>query len=412
MQQEDDAMTEPHAPDPADPADGPDDWPDDDPGVDHDLDTDVDADVDTDVDADADVDTDVDADADVDIDVEADADADVDGGSLGESPFAVGHGIAGAAPDVAVAGAAVRRARQAAGVDAVQLCEDLSRRGEPLVPAELADLEARAATRLPPRRARLLAALLDQPLAAVEAHAEPWPARPDDVAVLAEAGADAVVLGDEVVVATASPDGYLGVLRCAGNGAVLDTRTYRFAAARLLNGDWSHLAGALLVCAEAPLRAVAVDALDCVTRSHAPSGLLGFSRLAEPEPLVEAVRTYDRAYATNWSDPEPLRGDGGGGLLGPPDDADDRLVARLADLVDRLGDESRRSRQAGKRPGYERAAAVLRSLEPGEVVGQLTRLAAADSPEAARARLAELLGDPAGGRGGQGRPGRHEGSAS
>lgn len=323
---------------------------------------------------------------------------DVDLRPLGESPFAVGHGLAGAAPDVAVAGEPVRRAREHAGIPVEQLVDDMARHGETITAGDLTALEARAATRLPARRARLLAAVLDRPLADIEAAAEPWPAAADAVAALQQTGADPVVLGDEVVVPTAG-GGYLGVLRCAGDADVLDTRSYRFAAARLLNGDWAHLAGALLVCAEPPLRAVAVDALDCVTRSHAPSGLLGFSRLTDPEPVADAVDTYDRSYATNWSDPEPLRAEAGSGTgpgAGLFDDADGRLVARLADLADRLGDESRRSRQAGKRPGYELAARVLRSLDADEVADQLARLAvvvtAGDASDAARARLAELLG--------------------
>ena len=119
------------------------------------------------------------------------------------------------------------------------------------------------------------------------------------------------------------------MLRCAGGADVLDSRTYREAAAARLNGPWSHLAGALLVAADRPHLALAVDALDCVARSHAPSGLTGFSRLADPETIAEALASYDRAYAIHWSDPAPLEG-----LATRPDQAARALAGRIEALVE------------------------------------------------------------------------------
>jgi hypothetical protein len=174
------------------------------------------------------------------------------------------------------------------------------------------------------------------------------------------------------------------VLRCDGGADVLDSRTYREAAATRLNGGWSHLAGALLVSREAPHLALAVDALDCVARQHAPSGLTGFSRLAEPETIGEALASYDRAYAINWADPDPLEG-----LATRPDQATRSLAGRIDALAERLADEARRSRQPGKRPGYAAAARWLRTTPPSDVAALLDELAHAD-PDEARRRLAEL----------------------
>jgi len=192
-----------------------------------------------------------------------------------------------------------------------------------------------------------------------------------------------IVLGDDVVLRTGTGS-HLGVLRCAGGADVLDSRTYRQAAATRLNGPWSHLAGALLVSDEAPHLALAVDALDCVARQHAPSGLTGFSRLAEPETIAAALASYDRAYAIDWSDPDPLEG-----LATRPDQAARALAGRVEAVAERLADEARRSRQLGKRPGYAAAARWLRGTPATDVVALLDELAHAD-PDEARRRLDEL----------------------
>jgi hypothetical protein len=242
-----------------------------------------------------------------------------------------------------------------------------------------------------PRDARLLAAVLDLPLDTIEATAAPWPADPESLAELADAtsgddpasAARPIVLGDDVVLRTGTGS-HLGVLRCAGGADVLDSRTYREAAAGKLNGPWSHLAGALLVADEPPHLALAVDALDCVARQHAPSGLTGFSRLAEPETITAALASYDRAYAIDWSDPDPLEG-----LATHPDQAARALAGHIEAVADRLADEARRSRQPGKRPGYTAAAKWLRTIPAADVVALLDELAHAD-PDEARRRLDEL----------------------
>ncbi|HEV7760310.1 MAG TPA: hypothetical protein VGO78_15015 [Acidimicrobiales bacterium] len=316
---------------------------------------------------------------------------------LGESEFAVEHGLSRTNPDVVVSGPAVRRARGVAGMTTVDVAEEMARRGYAMEAAAVDAMEARAAHRMQPRDARLLAAVLDLALGTIEAPAEPWPADPDSLALLTETedgdgdgadGADAtgvtpVVLGDDVVLRTETGS-HLGVLRCAGGADVLDSRTYREAAATRLNGPWSHLAGALLVATDRPHLALAVDALDCVARSHAPSGLTGFSRLADPETIAEALASYDRAYAIHWSDPDPLEG-----LATRPEQAARALAGRIEALADRLSDEARRSRQTGKRPGYAAAARWLRTTPAADVAALLDDLAHADADEARR-RLVEL----------------------
>jgi hypothetical protein len=192
-----------------------------------------------------------------------------------------------------------------------------------------------------------------------------------------------LVLGDDVVLRTGTGS-HLGVLRCAGGATVLDSRTYRQTAAARLTGPWSHLAGALLVCDESPHLALAVDALDCVARQHAPSGLTGFSRLAEPETIAAALASYDRAYAINWSDPDPLEG-----LATRPDQAARALAGRVEALAERLAEEARRSRSTGKRPGYAATAKWLRSTPAPDLLALLDDLAHADADEARR-RIAEL----------------------
>jgi hypothetical protein len=303
---------------------------------------------------------------------------------LGESAFAVERGLIRSAPDVALDGQAVRQGRTAAGLTTADIAREMTRRGYTTDPAGIGALEDSPAYRMRPREARLLAAILDLPLAAIEASAEPWPPDPADLAALRQAGADAVVLGEDVVVRTGTGS-HLGLLRCTGDPAVLGSRTYRLAAATLLNGAWSHLAGALLVAHRPPHQALAVDALDCVTRSHAPTGVLGFSRLAEPEPIADALASYDRAYSIRWSDPDPLDG-----VLAARGQAASELSDRLAALADRLSDEARRSRQPGKRPGYQTAADWLRSTEPQTVVALLDELAGATGTEAYQ-RLGEVL---------------------
>jgi hypothetical protein len=309
---------------------------------------------------------------------------------LGESEFAVEHGLSRTNPDVVVSGPAVRRARGVAGMTTVDVAEEMARRGYAMEAAAVEAMEDRAAHRMQPRDARLLAAVLDLALGTIEAPAEPWPADPDSLALLTETGdgdgatgVTPVVLGDDVVLRTETGS-HLGVLRCAGGADVLDSRTYREAAATRLNGPWSHLAGALLVAADRPHLALAVDALDCVARSHAPSGLTGFSRLADPETIAEALASYDRAYAIHWSDPDPLEG-----LATRPEQAARALAGRIEALADRLSDEARRSRQTGKRPGYAAAARWLRTTPAADVAALLDDLAHADADEARR-RLVEL----------------------
>jgi hypothetical protein len=304
-----------------------------------------------------------------------------------ESGFALAHRFVRPAPDVVVVGDAVARGRQAAGLTVGDVAVAMAQRGSPVDVATLEELEGSAGRRLPPREARLLAAVLDLPLAAIEATAEPWPADPTGREALRRAGADAVVLGDDVVVRTVRGD-HLGVLACPGDAGLLDSRTYRQCAAALLTGPWSYLAGALLVAVEPPHLALAVDALDCVTRWHAPTGLTGFSRLSEPEPIADALASYDHTYAVHWTDPVLLAGP-----ASPTDPAPaGGLASHLPAIVERLGDEARRSRQPGKRPGYEAAARWLAAVPPGEVATLVDDLAARPA-EDARAWLAEQLGD-------------------
>jgi hypothetical protein len=313
---------------------------------------------------------------------------------LGESEFAVEHGLTRTNPDVVITGAAIRLARGAAGMSTVDVAEEMSRRGFPLEAQAVEAIEARAAHRMHPRDARLLAAVLDLPLVTIEATAEPWPSAPDSLATLRSAAAatdsaepteseSLLVLGEDVVLRTGTGS-HLGVLRCPGDAEVLDSRTYRQAAATRLTGPWAHLAGVLLVAGDAPHLALAVDALDCVARSHAPSGLTGFSRLAQPESIAEAVASYDRAYAIDWSDPSPLEG-----LAARPEQAARTLSSRKARLADKLDDEARRSRQSGKRPAYAAAARWLRAAPSQDITSLLDDLARAD-PDEARHRLAEL----------------------
>ncbi|HEY8545223.1 MAG TPA: hypothetical protein VIL36_09250 [Acidimicrobiales bacterium] len=327
-------------------------------------------------------------------DDDLDLDLEVDPASLAESDFAVRHGIVGASPDVVVDGAAVRRAREAAGLTTTDVALAMTRRGYPTDAAGVAAIEDSPAQRLRPREARLLAAIVDLPLAAVEARPQPWPAQSADVTSLRAAGVETVVLGDDVVVRTAG-GAHLGLLRCAGEPDVLDARTYRLAAAALLNGAWAHLAGALLVTARPPHFALAVDALDCVPRSHAPTGLSGFTRLADPVPLAEAVAAYDDAYAISWTDPEPLddllagRGPGAGGT-GSGAAGEGASAERLAEVVADLARQARRARQPGKQAGYERAAAWLGSLDADDLAAFLDEVAGLP-PDEARRRLEEVV---------------------
>lgn len=337
-----------------------------------------------------------------------DLDLDVDPASLAESDFAVRHGFVGASPDVVVDGLLVRRAREAAGLTTTDVALAMTRRGYPTDAPAVAAVEDAAAYRLRPREARLLAAIVDLPLAAVEARPQPWPAQSADVTSLRAAGVETVVLGDDVVVRTGSGS-HLGLLRCAGDPDVLDARTYRLAAAGLLNGAWAHLAGALLVTARPPHHALAVDALDCVPRSHAPTGLSGFTRLADPVPLAEAVAAYDDAYAISWTDPEPLddllarrgpaagsgSGSGAGAGSGAGSGAVDAAgagagIARLAAAVADVAQQGRRARQPGKQAGYDRAAAWLGSLDADDLAAFLDEIAGL-APDEARRRLEEVV---------------------
>lgn len=304
---------------------------------------------------------------------------------VGESGFAVEHGVTRPPPDVVVVGSALRQARIDAGLTTAEVARELTRRGYTTDAAGIEELEDSATYRMAPRQARLLAAVLEQPLAAIEASAEPWPPDGPSLDLLRASGADPVLLGRDVIVRTESGN-HLGVVRCSGDATVLDTRTYRQAAAGMLNGPWSHLAGALLVTSQEPHEALAVDALDCVTRSHAPTGLTGFARLGAAEPIVEALASYDRAYAVSWSDPDRL-----GPVAAEPDaGGHDVLASRIAALAGRLDDEARRARQPGKRPGYTAAATWLRGVEPRAMVALLDELADASVP-AARERLDDLL---------------------
>lgn len=303
---------------------------------------------------------------------------------LAESPFAVEHGLIRSAPDVAVDGRALRRARLAAGLTADDVARDMTVRGYPTDAATIGALEGSAAYRMVPREARLLAALLDLPLGDVEATAEPWPTDPADLASLHTAGVEVLLLGADAVVRTATGS-YLGLLRCAGDPTVLGSRTYRLVAATLLNGAWSHLAGVLLVTRDAPHRALAVDALDCVTRSHAPSGLLGYSRLAEPQPVVDAVAAYDRAYTISWAEPPPLAG-----VLVPDEPLGHRWATRIGLVAGRLAEEGRRSRQPGKGPGYAAVSGWLTRSDPAAIAELVDELAAMSEDDAAE-RLREAV---------------------
>jgi hypothetical protein len=347
------------------------------------------------------------------------AGSDVDSRPRAESEFALAHGFVRPAPDVVVVGPAVRRARTAVGLTLTQVVAAMSRRGSEIESATLDEIERSPTFRMPPRDARLLAAVLDLPLSAVEATAEPWPADAVGLDTVRQLGVPAVALEGVAVVRTGRGD-YLGLLRCSGDAAMLDSRTYREAAAERLTGAWSHLAGALLVTEQPPHRALAVDALDCVTRAHAPTGLSGFSRLGQPEPLAEALASYDETYAVHWTDPEPLEaveagGPGAGPLdglgtgTGPADadaDADSGTDAAGAadpglgdfagriDLVaDRLADEARRARQPGKRPGYEAAARWLAGTTAHDLMQMLEDLAdlSPDEPDQAREWLEEVI---------------------
>jgi hypothetical protein len=316
----------------------------------------------------------------------AGSDHDQDLGPFTDSDFAVRHGLVGASPDVVVDGPLVRRAREAARLTPTDVALAMSRRGFDQDATAVSSLEDAPAHRMRPREARLLAAILDLPLAAIEAQPVPWPAESADVASLGAAGVETVVLGTGVALRT-SNGGYLGLLRCGGSASDLDSRTYRLAAATLLNGAWSHLAGALLVTAAPPHMALAVDALDCVTRAHAPTGLSGFSRLASPEPLADAVASYETTYSIGWADPEPLDD-----LLAASSGVDDggAVASGLGEAVRALREQARRARQAGKRPGYEAAARWLAAVDADDVVALLDEVAGA-TPAAARERLGEVL---------------------
>jgi hypothetical protein len=356
------------------------------------------------------------------------AGSDVDSRPRAESEFAVAHGFVRPAPDVVVVGPAVRRARTAAGLTLAQVVAAMSRRGSEIESATLDEVERSPTFRMPPRDARLLAAVLDLPLSAVEATAEPWPADTAGLDTVRQLGVPAVALEGVAVVRTSRGD-YLGLLRCSGDAAMLDSRTYREAAAERLTGAWSHLAGALLVTEQPPHRALAVDALDCVTRAHAPTGLSGFSRLGQPEPLAEALASYDETYAVHWTDPEPLEAvEAGGPGAGPldglgtgtgPADADagsgagtdgtadtdgtsgtggtdpglGAFAGRIDLIAERLADEARRARQAGKRPGYEAAARWLAGTTAHDLMQMLEDLAdlSPDEPDEARAWLEEVI---------------------
>lgn len=316
----------------------------------------------------------------------------LDVGPLAESDFAVRHGFVGTSPDVVVDGPRVRRARETAGLTTTDVALAMTGRGYATDAATVAALEDSAAQRMRPRDARLLAALLDLPLSAVEARPVAWPAHSADVTSLQAAGVETVVLGSDVVVRTGSGS-YLGLLRCAGDPSLLDARTYRVVAATLLNGPWSHLAGALLVTDRPPHMALVVDALDCVTRSHAPTGRSGFSRLADPEPLAAVVAAYEQAYAITWTDPELLDD-----ILAPPSSAlrvseghmRPLFTPSAAAAVQSLEEQARRARQPGKQEGYEAAARWLGSLDPDDLATLLEEIAGL-SPTEARARLGEVV---------------------
>jgi len=316
----------------------------------------------------------------------------LDIGPLAESDFAVRHGFVGTSPDVVVDGPLVRRARETAGLTTTDVALAMTGRGYATDAATVAALEDAAAQRMRPREARLLAALLDLPLSAVEARPVAWPAHSADVTSLQAAGVETVVLGSDVVVRTESGS-YLGLLRCAGDPSLLDARTYRVVAAALLNGTWSHLAGALLVTDRPPHMALVVDALDCVTRQHAPTGRSGFSRLADPEPLAAVVAAYEQAYAITWTDPELLDD-----ILAPTSSAlrgneghmRPLLPRNAAAAVQSLEEQARRARQPGKQEGYEAAARWLGGLDPDDLATLLEEVAGL-SPTEARARLGEVV---------------------
>src|SRR5687767_4854085 len=90
-------------------------------------------------------------------------------GPLVESDFAVRHGFVGASPDVVVDGPLVRRAREAAGLTTTDVALAMTRRGYATDAGEVRAVEETEAYRMRPRDARLLAALLDLPLTAIEA---------------------------------------------------------------------------------------------------------------------------------------------------------------------------------------------------------------------------------------------------
>lgn len=303
---------------------------------------------------------------------------------LEESGFAVERGFIGSAPDVVVSGSAVHRARESVGLTPSDVAGEMTRRGHSTDAATIAALESSsAAQKMRPRQARLLAAILELPLAAIEATAEPSPPDSTILGALGEAGVDAVLFGDDMVVCTAAGN-YLGLLWCEGDAEVLDSRTYRLVAATLLNGSWSHLAGVLLVSQTPPHLALPVDALDCVTRSHAPTGLAGFSRLAEPAPIADALASYDRTFSVNWSDPDPLEH----APVMPP--SGEALADRLAELADQVSQVARRARQPGKQSGYQAAATWLRNSQPHEIASLLEDLSVIP-PGSAYERLSEVL---------------------
>ena len=307
-----------------------------------------------------------------------DSDVDVDMGPLVESDFAVRHGFVGASPDVVVDGPLVRRAREAAGLTTTDVALAMTRRGYPTDSAGIATVEDAPAQRMRPREARLLAALLDLPLAAVEARPDPWPARSADVTSLQAAGVETVVLGDDVVVRTGSGS-HLGLLRCAGDASLLDARTYRMAAAALLNGAWAHLAGALLVTATPPHHALAVDALDCVTR---PDRAVRFQSPGRPRAARRSGRRLRPGVRHQLVGPGAARRPAGGASLRRGRPRGPGRPRGRGPRGGRAGPTRPPAGQAGGLPGGGVLAAIARRRRAGRRARGVRRAVAPGGPRA------------------------------
>lgn len=222
---------------------------------------------------------------------------------LDESPFAIARGIARTPPAVVIDGAAVRRAREEAGLTEQDVAAAMSDGGFTTDVRRVSSIENNDATALSAREARRLAATVGVDVPVIETRCEPWPASEKADFDLLAGDLQSIHFGDSVAL-LAEVDTWLGVMRCDGAADSLDSLTVRRAAADMLHGAWGEMHGVAVVSASRTSHHVVVlDAFDCDARFGSPNGEWGFAYVEPATSVAVAVADFVRRFGIEWHEP-------------------------------------------------------------------------------------------------------------